>query len=156
MKHHYTISIEPFDEALKDCEPLAKAHYEEMRARLEGQGIPIGPYKPRLDVYRQASKAGYLYTFVVRTEDGEAVGYSNVYMQQDMHNSEPYAREDTVYIRADHRNGVGRRLVRFILDHMKAEGAKRFAIQPVTDLRVGKIWQRMGFRPVAETMILTF
>jgi GNAT superfamily N-acetyltransferase len=156
MKHHYTISIEPFDEALKDCEPLAKLHYAEMRTRLEGQGIPIGPYKPRLDVYRQASKAGYLYTFVVRTEDGEAVGYSNVYLQTDMHNSEPFAREDTVYIHPDHRNGVGRRLVRFILDTMKEQGAKRFTIQPATDPRVGRIWQRMGFRPVTQTLILTF
>jgi GNAT superfamily N-acetyltransferase len=156
MKHHYTIRIESFDDAFEDCHPLARMHYEEMRSRLEGQGIPIGPYNPRLDVYRRASRDGYLFTFVVRTETGEAVGYSNVYLQQDMHNSESYAREDTVYIHPDHRNGVGRRLVRFILDHMKEQGAKRFAIQPVTDLRVGKIWQRMGFRPVAETMILTF
>ena len=97
-----------------------------------------------------------MFTFIVRTETGEPVGYSNVYLTNDMHNGELIAREDTVFIAPDHRNGVGRRLVRFILDTMKAKGAKRFAIQPVTDLRVGKIWQRMGFRPVAETMILTF
>jgi GNAT superfamily N-acetyltransferase len=127
-----------------------------MKARLDAQGIPIGPYNPRLDVYRRAAEGGYLFTFVVRTEEGEAVGYSNVYLQSSMHTNEPYAREDTVFVRADHRNGVGRRLVKFILQTMKEKGAKRFEIQPVTDLRVGKIWKRMGFRPVAETMVMVF
>jgi GNAT superfamily N-acetyltransferase len=73
-----------------------------------------------------------------------------------MHSDEPYAREDTIFIHPDHRNGIGRKLVKFILQHMKEQGALRFEIQPVTDLRVGKIWKRMGFRPVAETMILVF
>ena len=154
--HTYTITVEPFDEAFEDCEYLARMHYAEMQDRMARDGVPIGPYNPRLDVYRRASKDGYLHTFVVRTEDGEAVGYANIYLQTDMHNSEPYAREDTAFVRKDHRNGIGRKLVKFTIEHMQKQGAKRYAIQPVTDLRVGKIWKRMGFRPVAETMILTF
>jgi GNAT superfamily N-acetyltransferase len=155
-QHHYTISLEPFDEALKDCEPLARQHYAEMRSRLAGQGIPIGPYKPRLEAYSRASREGYMFTFIVRTETGEPVGYSNVYLTQSMHNGELYAREDTVFVAPEHRNGIGRRLVKFILQTMKEKGAKRFEIQPVTDLRVGKIWKRMGFRSVSENMVMVF
>ena len=154
--HHYTIALEPFEEAFPDFEPLTRLHYEEMKSRLAAQGIPIGPYKPRFDVYRQAARDGYLYTFVVRTEAGEAVGHATIYLQQDMHNGEMYAREDTLYVRPDHRNGVGRRLVKYLLDAMRERGAKRFVCQAGTDIRAGKLYKRIGFRPAAETMILTY
>jgi GNAT superfamily N-acetyltransferase len=155
-QHHYTISIEPFEDAFADFEPLTRLHYEEMRSRLAAEGIPIGPYKPRFDVYRRAANDGYLFTFVVRKEDGEAVGHATIYLQQSMHNSEYFAREDTMYIRPDHRNGIGRRLVKFILETMKEKGAKTFVCQAGTDLRVGKLYKRLGFQPTAETMTLVY
>jgi ribosomal protein S18 acetylase RimI-like enzyme len=61
-----------------------------------------------------------------------------------------------LYVRRDHRNGVGRNLVRGVLADMQRRGVRRVVITPVTDLRVAKIWRRMGFKPVAELMTYTF
>jgi len=73
-----------------------------------------------------------------------------------MHNGEPIAQEDTIFIEKAHRNGIGRKLALFILDELRRRGVKRVTITPVTDLRVGKIWQRMGFRPMAQVMTYIF
>lgn len=148
----YIFSIERGWENLPELFPLYAAHYREMKERLDGDGLPIGPFNPRIDAYVQAWQGGGLVNYVVRTEAGEAVGYSNVYVTADMHNSEPIAQEDTIFIRRDHRNGVGKKLVRFVLDDLRARGVTRVNITAVTDLRVAKIWQRMGFKPVAQAM----
>lgn len=126
-----------------------------MQARLEADGIPIGDYNPRLKQYFEAMDGGWLLTFVVRS-DGQAVGYSNVWLTQDMHNSELIGMEDTIYILPEHRNGIGKKLVKFILADLKGRGVKRAVITPVTDLRVAVIWKRMGFRPTAEVLTYVF
>jgi ribosomal protein S18 acetylase RimI-like enzyme len=126
-----------------------------MQARLEADGIPIGDYAPRLKQYFEAMDGGWLLTFVVRA-DGEVVGYSNVWLTQDMHNGELIGMEDTIYILPDHRNGIGKKLVRFALAELERRGCKRAIITPVTDLRVAAIWKRMGFRPTAEVLTYIF
>jgi len=136
-------------------EPLYKQHYAEMQARLAGDGIAIGDYNPQLDRYFAAFDSGELLTFIV-VENETVVGYSNVWVCLDMHNSEMIATEDTIYMLPEHRNGTGKKLVRFIMDVLKGLGVKRILISPVTDLRVGKIWGRMGFKPVAQIMTYHF
>lgn len=136
-------------------EPLYRQHYAEMQARLAADGVPIGDYNPRLDEYFKAMGTGDLLTFIV-LENETVVGYSNMYVTNDMHNGERISMEDTIYILPGHRNGIGRKLALFIMDHMRGLGVKRITITPVTDLRVGKIWQRMGFKPVAQLMTYNF
>jgi len=136
-------------------DPLYRQHYAEMEMRLRGDGIPIGAYNPRLDQYFAAMDGGWLLTFVVQCNE-TVVGYSNIYVTNDMHNDDPIAMEDTIYILPEHRNGIGKKLVRHILGVLEKRGVKRVHITPVTDLRVGKIWQRMGFRPTAEMMTYVF
>lgn len=136
-------------------EPLYRQHYAEMQARLKADGIPIGDYNPDLNSYFAAMDSGMMLTFIV--QDGETViGYSNIWVTNDLHNGELIGSEDTVFIVKEHRNGIGRKLVQHILAHLKSIGCKRVTITPVTDLRVGKIWQRMGFKPVCELMMFTF
>jgi len=152
----YTINREYFPTVWPEIEPLARQHYAEMQARFEADGLPPqGAFNPRLDLYFQAAEGGYLHCFVVRC-DSEVVGHATVYLQNSMHNSEPYAREDTIFIRPDHRKGIGRRLVKVLLQHMKEQGAKSFVCQAGTDIRAGKLYKRLGFRPIAETMILNY
>lgn len=151
----YAISIENGHRIHDELDPLYRQHYAEMKARLESDGIPIGEYNPRLKQYFEAMDGGWLLTFVVRCE-GRVVGYSNVYLTQDMHNSELIAQEDTIYILPEHRNGIGRKLVKFILDYLRRADVVRANITPVTDLRVAKIWERMGFKPTAELMTFVF
>ena len=135
--------------------PLYRAHYREMQTRLRADGIPIGDFKPRIDVYFPAMEAGHLLTFIVECDD-EIVGYSNIWLTHDMHNGEFIAQEDTIFIAKKHRNGVGKRLVKHILADLQSRGVRRVTISPVTDLRVAKIWKRMGFRPTAELLTYTF
>lgn len=155
MRDGYTISPEQGRLAHPALDPLYRQHYAEMQARLAQDGVPIGPYAPRLDEYFKGMDAGYILTYVLRFH-GEAVGYSNIYLTDDMHNGELIAQEDTIYVVKPHRNGVGKALSQFILDDLRRRGVKRVHVTAVTDLRVAKLWQRMGFKPVAQAMTYTF
>lgn len=141
---------------LPELFPLYAQHYREMQERLRRDGFEWPDFNPRVPAYVSAWQNGELTNYVVRTEAGEAIGYGNVYVTQDMHNSEWIAQEDTIFVRADHRNGVGRKLVRFVLDDLNSRGVKRAHITAMTDLRVGKIWARMGFKHTAEAMTYFF
>lgn len=152
----YRFTIERGSQTLQELWPLYTAHYGEMQARLARDGVTVAAFNPRVDEYIKSWDSGHLVNYIVRTEDGEAVGYSNIYVTNDMHNNERIAQEDTIFILKAHRNGVGRRLAKFIIADLGARGVKRIHISPVTDLRVGKIWQRMGFKPVAQLMTYTF
>ena len=110
---------------------------------------------PRLDVYFARFRDGGLINYVVRFH-GAAVGHANIYLTSDMHNQDVIAQEDTLYVRPEHRNGVGKDLVKAILGDLRARGVKRAYVTPVTDLRVGKIWRRMGFKDVANVMVWQF
>lgn len=151
----YSIAIERGDINYDELEPLYRSHYAEMQARLNADGVEVSDYNPRLDQYFKAFAGGWLVNYVVRL-DGKAVGYSNVYVTSDMHNQDMIAQEDTIFIHPDHRNGIGKKLVKFILADLEDRGIKRVMISPVTDLRVGKIWKRMGFKDLAMQMTYTF
>lgn len=151
----YTIHLVNGEEWHYALDPLYRQHFAEMKARLTADGTPIGDYNPRLDQYFASMARGDLLTFIV-LENETVIGYSNMYLTNDMHTGELISMEDTIYILPDHRNGIGKRLAKFILEHMRGLGVKRITITPVTDLRVGKIWQRMGFKPVAQVMTYNF
>lgn len=136
-------------------DPLYRHHYAEMKARLENDGVPIADYNPQLEQYFTAMDNGSLLTFIV-LDNGTVVGYSNIWLTNDMHNGELIAQEDTIFMEKDHRNGSGRKLAKFILAELERRKVKRVHISPVTDLRVGKIWERMGFKPLAQIMTYTF
>lgn len=152
----YVFTVENAEHNVSELFPLYCQHYAEMQARLGADGVDIPDFKPQLERYFQAARAGYLHNFVVRTDEGDPVGYCNVFTTTDAHNSELIAREDTVYILPEHRNGVGKRLVKFGLSQLRSMGVKRLHVTAMTDLRVEKLWRRMGFKPVATAMIYTF
>jgi predicted acetyltransferase len=108
---NYEITLARFKETYSELEPLYRQHYSEMVERLAGQGVHYPPYNPRLDEYIRAGDGGWLLTFVLRLE-GKAVGYSNVYVTSDMHNQDLIAQEDTIFVLKEHRNGVGKKMVR--------------------------------------------
>lgn len=151
----YTIGLEGFDASYPELETLYREHYQEMCDRLAGDGIEMSPYNPRLDEYSRASVGGWLLTIVARHE-GKAVGYCNVYVTQDMHNRDLIAQEDTIFVTKAHRNGLGKNLVKFGLAELKSRGVKRLHVSAMTDLRVAKLWERMGFKHAAHQMTYTF
>ena len=151
----YTISIENGAENLPEIVPLYRQHYGEMQARLSADGVSIGDYNPRWDEYCKAWSGGWLINYIVRL-DGTAVGYSNVYLTNDMHNGEFIASEDTIYLLPEHRNGIGRKLVKFVLNDLKSRGVKRAYVTTQTDLRTGLLCKRLGFRDVAAQLMYIF
>lgn len=152
----YKISLERGDLNYSELEPMYRRHYSEMKARLAQDGMAVSDFNPRLDVYFKAFAGGWLLNYVARTEAGEAVGYANVYLTHDMHNSDLIAQEDLIYVLPDHRNGLGGKIVKHALADLKSRGVKRVTVNPVTDLRVAKIWRRMGFKDVAVRMVYEF
>jgi ribosomal protein S18 acetylase RimI-like enzyme len=151
----YQFSLEGFDESLNDLMPLYKLHYAEMTKRMEAAGINVSPFNPRLSEYSRASIGGWLLTIVCRF-GGEAVGYCNVYITNDMHNGDLIAQEDALFMLKDHRNGVGKKLVQFGIEELGKRGVKRLHVSAVTDLRVAKLWERMGFKHAAQAMVYNF
>ena len=152
----YEITREKFKDTYLELEPLYRQHYSEMVERLEADGVEdYSPYNPRLDEYVRASEGGWLLTFVLRL-DGKACGYSNVYLTNDMHNQDLIAQEDTIFVLKEHRNGVGKQMVRHILEELRQLGVKRVLVSSLTDLRVSKLWRRIGFKDVATQMIYKF
>ena len=152
---NYTITLEKFKETYSELEPLYRQHYSEMVERLAGQGVHYSPYNPRLDEYIRAGDGGWLLTFVLRL-DGKAVGYSNVYITNDMHNQDLIAQEDTVFVLKEHRTGWGRKLIRAVHEELEKRGVKRLNITTATDLRVSKLLSRMGYQHTAHAMTVTF
>lgn len=153
---NYSFSIENAETNCDELLPLYARHYSEMSARLAGQGFAVSPFKPRLEAYIKAARDGWLVNYVVRTEHGAPVGYSNVYVTNDMHNGDVIAQEDTIFILKEHRNGIGKKLLNFILADLRSRGVKRLNVMALTDLRVAKLWERMGFRHTAHAMTYTF
>ena len=151
----YEIGIEGFDETYPEVQTLYREHYQEMVDRLAKDGIEMSPYNPRLDEYSKASMGGWLITIIARHE-GKAVGYLNVYVTQDMHNRDIIAQEDTIFVTKSHRNGLGKELVKYGLNELRSRGVKRLHVSAMTDLRVAKLWERMGFKHAAHQMIYTF
>ena len=155
LRDGYTMAVEQGHENLAEIEPLYRMHYAEMKARLDEAGSPIGDYAPQYERYLSAWKAGYLVNFVLRFQ-GKPVGYSNIFVMPDMHNSELIAREDTIYVMPEHRNGCGRELAKYVIQGLRNVGVKRLTITSATDLRSGIVWKRMGFKPIAECLTYTF
>jgi len=151
----YTFAIENGAENFEELAPIYRTHYREMQERLSGEGITVGDFAMRLDVYMERWKAGHLINYVAR-KDGAAVGYGNFYLTNDMHNGEFIAVEDAIYVLPAHRNGTGRKLALFVLDDLRRRGCKRLTIQAVTDPRASLLWQRIGFKPTGQVMAYTF
>lgn len=151
----YVIATEHLPTVYGELEPLFREHYQEMTDRLKGVGVEVSPYNPRLDEYWKASNGGWLKTFVVR-KNGEPVGYANVYVTNDMHTGDLMAQEDLLFVRKDHRNGVGKKLVKYGLAELKKLGVRRLLVSALTDLRVIPLWRRMGFKEVATQMVYEF
>ena len=152
---NYTITLEKFTQNYRELEPLYRQHYAEMTERLAAEGVFYSPYAPRLDKYGEACEGGWLLNFVVRC-DGVAVGYSNVYVTNDMHNNDLICQEDTVFVLKEHRNGIGKKLVQCVVEELRSRDVKRLMVSAMTDLRVAKLWKRMGFKEMATQMIYEF
>jgi len=152
---NYIFAIEKFKDIKVELIALMQYHYAEMSERLVRDGFEVSPFDMDIKTYEELNDAGHLLIYTVRL-CGTLIGYSNIYITQDMHNSDLMAQEDCLYIRRDCRKGVGKELVKYCLADLKARGMKYLDVTAMTDLRVAKIWKRMGFKELAVKMRYTF
>lgn len=151
----YEIHLEKFGEVYDEVCFLFAEHYAEMQRRLESKGIKVSPFAMRVKVYEAYNDQGWMRFYVLR-KDGNPVGYGIVYVTQDMHNGDQIAQEDALYVLKEHRNGIGKSLVRHVIADLAQLGVKRLIVSAVTDLRVSKLWRRMGFKDLAMQMVYEF
>ena len=135
--------------------PIWAQHYGEMEARMRKDGLPVSPFKPRTDQYIRSNEDGWLLVFLLEHE-GEAVGYAQGYITNDMHNGDLIAQEDAIYVVPEHRHGAGRILLDAVHAELKRRGVRRLNITTGTDLRASKWFQRRGYKHVAHCMSISF
>lgn len=151
----YTFGVERYADIWDEIYPLFEMHYEEMAKRQKDAGRTVAPLNPNKDAYIAFNDDGRLVLFTVRI-DGELVGYSGVYVMPSMHSGELIAREDAIFVRPDHRNGIGKKLTKKILASLGAAGVKSATMTAAADPRAALMWQRMGFKPTAMQMTYDF
>lgn len=152
----YLISIEPFEDVANEfLVSMMQQHYQEMVDRLNKDGIKTDPCNLQVESYIEYSKAGGLLTYVLR-KDQTPVGYANIYLTESMHTGKLIACEDALYVIPEERNGIGKKMVTFILEDLRGRGIKNVTVSAMTDLRVAKMWKRMGFKEIAVQMQYTF
>jgi GNAT superfamily N-acetyltransferase len=150
----YSFSVENISESYGEMRPLYEQHYAEMRNNFMSNGVELGPFKPNEDMFHDAVRAGNFIGYVARF-NGEPVGYFNFYLTNDSLDGELVAHEDALYAVKDHRNGLGKQLLKFAVEQLKRHDVKRLYVTGSTDPRVSNLWSRMGFKPVAQVMVLS-
>ena len=106
----YTVREVRLRDVLPIIYPIWQRHYAEMEARLTTIGLEVSPFAPRVEQCLKYSDEGWLLVWLLE-HDGEAVGYSQGYVTNDMHNGDLIAQEDAIYVLPEHRHGAGRILL---------------------------------------------
>ena len=130
---------------------LMASQYEEYAANLAKSGVVVGPFNPRRELFRTASREGWLLTWAAMQE-GVMVGYLTAFLRTDLYSSEQTAAIDTVYVVPEHRRGIGLRLIKHAVPLLRERGAKRIETATSTDDRVKRVYQRAGFIPTATIL----
>ena len=151
----YTITIEKFHETYAEMEPLYRQHFAEMRERKADVGIEIGDYALDTEGYFAYSESGQLISFIARHE-GEPVGYIHAYLTRDHRTGEIIATEDSVFVLPEHRNGLGRDMVKFVLEYFKRSNVRRVIITSAGDKRLPLLLTRMGFKTTGIEMTYAY
>ena len=155
MLSDYVFGIEKLTDTIADTDRLWREQFAQMNERLSAAGVKTYPYNPNYKGYLASNDAGILIYYTARRH-GKLVGHSTIYLFNSMHDQTLMAREDTIFVTAEHRKGVGRLLTKFILQDLKSRGVTRGIVQVITDLRVEKLWNRMGFKTTGVTMQIDF
>ena len=151
----YSISIEKFEDIREELLPLATLHYEEMSKGFRVIGVELPEYNPDFDEHERNSKVGNLLMYTLRY-DNELVGYFGVYFSKSLDTQLPIAYDGGVYVRKDHRNGIGTDMVSFVLADLSNRDIISFELVSRTDPRFTEKFEKMGFKAVATQMLYTF
>ena len=116
----YTIQVELARDILPQLQVLHELQWQETEAYRNDR-----PMKPDIAAALAQERAGQLIQFTVRTDAGELVGNLRMYLYTSVHESVLQSKEDTFFIRADHRGGfLAKHFWQFMMDGLKRIGVK--------------------------------
>jgi len=152
----YTFHIERFDQTYAEMEPLYRAHFAEIQDLQSARGISAADFNLDTDQYFDYAASGQLISCIARIQGAKPVGYLHYYYGRDNQTSQITATADSFYVAPEHRNGLGRKLVRFGLAHLQKTAVRHFSLSYAGDDRVGLMLERMGFKPASVQMTYSF
>lgn len=148
----YSISIENFSSVYpNELDNLLRLGYKLMYDREIALGLSPKEYNLNEDMYYTADQAGWLKVYMLRYND-IAVGFCTLFLSQDSHTSELIADEDLVYVEEEHRNGLGKELLAFILADLRSMGIS-YVFSHIPVCKSGSaLSEKLGFSKVSITM----
>lgn len=145
----YVIRVERFADIADELHHLHVAHWAQTeKAR---HHIPMNP--DYLAVMAR-ERAGRVLQFTVRAGSGELVGNLRMFLAESHHTQTPFASEDTVFIKPEHRGGFTvMALLRFAEDCLHSLGIReiRFTTKHVN--RVDVLMRRAGYEAVSTEFV---
>lgn len=148
----YTIQVELFREIVQELHELHVEHWKETERHRHGLKL-----NPDYDSAIASERAGKLIQFTMRTASNELVGNLRMYVVTSLHTQTPYAMEDTLYIKPNHRGSFAvMALLRFAEDSLWAVGVREIRTNSKLVNRADVLMRRMGYEPVALEFVKFF
>ena len=136
--------VEALTAAWPEIMYLASQHWMETEEYRHGQG-----FNPMFKRYKEFEDCGWLFVVMVRDE-GVAVGYAVLYVTPSMHTQKLIATEDTFFLIPNYRGrGIANQFVEFVESQCRIRGAVEIMFTAKAINHVGKILERLDYRPVA-------
>ena len=109
------------------------------------------PMRPDYVAAMAQEQAGRMVQFTVRhAPTGELVGNLRMYLAQSTHTQTPYAQEDTLYLKPEHRGGFTvMALLRFAEAALQSIGVQEIRIHSKLVNNADVLMRRMKYQPVA-------
>jgi len=142
----YTIQVERFVDVLNELHTLHVLHWAETEKHRAGL-----PMRPDYLALMAQERAGRMLQFTVRHAGvGELVGNLRMYLARSTHTQTPYAQEDTLYIKPEHRGGFTvMALIRFAEAALRSIGVPEIRIHSKLVNNADVLMRRMKYQPVA-------
>lgn len=148
----YTIQAERFSSIVDEMHELHLAHWSETEKHRHGLAM-----NPDYDAFIARERAGRLIQFTMRDRGGRLVGNLRMFIGTSLHTQTPYASEDTLFIRPEHRGGFAvMALIRFAEASLRSIGIREIRVNSKLVNKADVLMRRMGYQPVALEFVKFF
>lgn len=145
-----TFQVEKLEAVRPELEPLLLAHWEEVA--IEKETVPLDI---NWGAYMTLDGMGLLVGITARDE-GKLAGYASYILTRHMHYNLKVADCGPFFLHHNYRKGLaGVNLFRAAEKILKDMGVQRVVHKVKLSHDVGRIFERMGYRPIERTYVKT-